>query len=385
MASVPVDGPKQAPGETSRGVRVDSSDSADRGSPSRRLRSLDALRGIAAMLVVIGHSVEMGVRELPLGSAGRVAIEAVTVEYMNLGRVGVVAFFLLSGYVVPFSFSHVRPVRSFLIARLFRLYPAYWASMLAAIALALILSSGPPSAVQILANATMVQKMLGQPDLIPVYWTLFYELLFYAACLGAFLIGKMESPQYLASVVVGLMTVGLAVAFARYAGVTSSAPIGVPMFLGIMHLGTLARLSDRGDVAGAHRHYRIALVAVLLCVGPITALGFIPHGYSERLIASVAGLYAGLALFLPLRRSELVCRPLFLWLGLISYSLYLIHPLVLDLVVAVVREAQPWLRIVIIVVMVPLGAMLFAAVLQRYVEVPANRLGKQVRIRAAAA
>ena len=50
---------------------------------------------------------------------------------INAGRLGVVLFFAISGFVVPFSIklAHRYPVREFLVTRFFRLYPAYWLSI----------------------------------------------------------------------------------------------------------------------------------------------------------------------------------------------------------------------------------------------------------------
>ena len=50
---------------------------------------------------------------------------------INAGRLGVVIFFAISGFVISFSIklAHRYPVREFLTTRFFRLYPAYWLSI----------------------------------------------------------------------------------------------------------------------------------------------------------------------------------------------------------------------------------------------------------------
>jgi peptidoglycan/LPS O-acetylase OafA/YrhL len=355
-----------------------------RDHPAHRLQALDAIRGIAAFVVVLGHSIEQAIRFMPPTGALRPVLEAVFIEYLNLGRIGVVAFFLLSGYVIPFSFSHDRPVRSFLIARFFRLYPAYWVSGAGAIMLALVLTGALPPARQILANITMVQAVLGQKDLIGVYWTLFYELLFYALCLGAFLAGRMESPGYLLVAVAGLSAAGVGAAILRRMG-GPGVPIGIPMFLAIMHLGTMARLADRGDKPGAGRLFRTGLAIVLVTAGPISAIGFIQHAGNQRLIADVTSLYVGLALFLGLRRNPGICVAPLLFLGLISYALYLVHPLALDLIVSLAARVAPGVAPVMVVALVPTLAILIATAVQRGVERPMGDLSRSVRRRAAAA
>jgi peptidoglycan/LPS O-acetylase OafA/YrhL len=346
-----------------------------------RLRSLDAIRGIAAFLVVLSHSFDLALHAMSPESAIRPVVHAAFIEYLNLGRVGVVTFFMLSGYVIPFSFAHDKPIRSFLIARFFRLYPAYWVSMAGAVILAVALTGALPATGQILANLTMAQALLGQPHLIGAYWTLFYELLFYALCMFAFINRWMESPRYLLALVVGLMLFGLAAAVMRWAGI-GNPPIGIPMFLGIMHLGTLARLSDRGDGPLARRCFAIAVAVVLLAVGPISAIGFIQRAAGERLIADVTSLYVGIAAFLLLRRNAAVCQPWLLFLGLISYSLYLFHPLTLEPLATLLVPMLPQsMRPAFILLSAPFTAILLATLMQRYVEAPGNRLGKEVRMR----
>ena len=86
-----------------------------------RIEHLDAMRGIAALLVVVQHGLE---RTTQYFDAPWIVLDAV-----NLGRFGVVLFFLISGFVIPFSFRGDQPIRNFAISRTFRLLPALWLSV----------------------------------------------------------------------------------------------------------------------------------------------------------------------------------------------------------------------------------------------------------------
>lgn len=343
-----------------------------------RLTSLDAIRGIAALAVVISHAIEEAIRLIPASSLHDI-IQSLAVDYVSLGRVGVVAFFCVSGYVIPFSFAHRRPIPSFLIARFFRLYPAYWVSIAGALAMALIVGDAFPPPAQILANITMVQVMLGQPDLIGVYWTLFYELMFYGLCLGAFIIGRMQSLPYLLAMIGGLSALGLIAALLRHTGMATGVPIGLFMFLAIMHLGTLARVSDRDATPLARRYFAIGLAIVLLTTGPIASIGFIQKASNQRIIADVTSLYIGLALFFALRRRDDLATVPLLFLGKISYSLYLMHPLCLVGFVAVGHMLPQPAASLYVLIAVPVASILLAAITQRLVEDPSNRFGRQTR------
>jgi len=343
-----------------------------------RLTSLDAIRGIAALVVVMGHSIDEAVR-LIQSPAVHDVLQSLSIDYISLGRIGVVAFFCVSGYVIPFSFAHKRPVPSFLIARFFRLYPAYWVSMIGALLLAVALSDPFPPPAQILANITMIQLALGQPDLIGVYWTLFYELVFYGLCLGAFIIGRMQSPPYLLAMIAGLSALGLVAAVLRHSGMATGVPIGLFLFLAIMHLGTLARVSDRDATPQARRHFAIGLAIILVTTGPIAGIGFIQKAANQRLVADILSLYVGLALFFALRRRDDLATTPLLFLGRISYSLYLMHPLCLVALVAVGHMLAPPFGALFIVLSVPVASILLSTVTQHFVEEPSNQFGKRLR------
>jgi peptidoglycan/LPS O-acetylase OafA/YrhL len=88
----------------------------------RRIGSLDALRGVAALAVVIGHALPMGLPQVP------------PVVAVALGRVSVIAFFVLSGFVLSLPYFDGRPLPypAFVVRRLCRIYLPYAAVMFAA-------------------------------------------------------------------------------------------------------------------------------------------------------------------------------------------------------------------------------------------------------------
>ncbi len=96
---------------------------AQRGEPFgvTRLAFLDAVRAVAALFVVLEHVGEL----FP-------TVRAVLIHDMNLGRAGVFSFFIVSGFVIPFSLERSNSLRKFWINRIFRLYPIYWGSLAAA-------------------------------------------------------------------------------------------------------------------------------------------------------------------------------------------------------------------------------------------------------------
>ena len=89
----------------------------------------------------------------------------VTHQYVNIGRFGVVAFFLVSGYIIPFSLERGGSVRRFAVGRFFRLYPLYWVSLVAILVIyqfqhdALDAGLPDPHVLHAVVNFTMIQEL----------------------------------------------------------------------------------------------------------------------------------------------------------------------------------------------------------------------------------
>ncbi|GAA2321424.1 acyltransferase [Streptomyces kunmingensis] len=146
-----------------------------------RLRALDGLRLIAALMVAAYH---YGGRDGDIakawGSSPQTQFPTVH-EWFAYGPLGVQIFFVISGFVICMS-GWGRPLRSFFASRVSRLMPSYWA----AIILVTLIFALPPVAYaavspsDALLNLTMLQQPLGADRVLGVCWTLWVELRFYA-------------------------------------------------------------------------------------------------------------------------------------------------------------------------------------------------------------
>jgi peptidoglycan/LPS O-acetylase OafA/YrhL len=157
-------------------------------SNPNRLLELDALRGIAALLVVLYHFSQ--------DINGKIDF--------HWGVTGVDLFFMISGFVIPLTLKHTKNWKTFLVNRFSRLYPTYWACVTIKAVLLLVFGEMVRSKLLIgyLANMTMVQLYVGQPDLDPTYWTMVVELLFYLYMLFVFLTKKTDQAEQIS---VGLL------------------------------------------------------------------------------------------------------------------------------------------------------------------------------------
>ncbi|RZL85717.1 MAG: acyltransferase, partial [Sphingomonas sp.] len=232
-----------------------------------RIEALDGLRGLAALLVVFQHVAEgiLKMHTLPpdFERAGRLLLG----ETFNFGRFGVALFFLLSGFVIPFSFSTDRPLHRFVISRVFRLYPAYWLSLGFALLVLHAIGVRVPAPGVIAANLTMMQKYLGQPDVVAAYWTLATELAFYAMAAGLVAGGRLRTPGVLTGSIAALLATAVLLALASPL-VGRRLPADLPLHLGLMLLGTILRLAMLEGDPIARRLARRMIVTFLI-VAPV--------------------------------------------------------------------------------------------------------------------
>jgi peptidoglycan/LPS O-acetylase OafA/YrhL len=91
---------------------------------------IHALRAVAATLVVITHAAYVA----------NDSAEVVVAPYVAYGRIGVILFFAISGFVI--ALQRQKPVGVFIVHRLLRIYPSYWIALLTA-ALGFIWSGVP--------------------------------------------------------------------------------------------------------------------------------------------------------------------------------------------------------------------------------------------------
>jgi peptidoglycan/LPS O-acetylase OafA/YrhL len=151
------------------------------------------LRGLAVVAVIIVHwcGVYWYARETvasyihaPLveGPSSRM-IQWLTIPTFNYGPFGVSIFFLISGFVIPFSLARLAPGK-FLIARFLRIYPTYIAASLIMLGLVYLSSvywgkefSMPLD--RFVENLLLLQGNFGSPTIDLVNWTLSIEIKFY--------------------------------------------------------------------------------------------------------------------------------------------------------------------------------------------------------------
>lgn len=345
-----------------------------------RLAWLDVLRGIAALAVVFDHQ----------STHLLAGLHYHVYRWVDAGDYGVFVFFMISGYIVPSSLERKGSVRTFWVSRLFRLYPLY----LLAIGLAVLLWSighgslrgadGDPET-SFLAQLLMMSNVLAGPNVPNVVWSLSYEMVFYLVLTALFIAGvhkrsgryalafggaalllggvlpqqyfshQLSSPRLIAVVADLLLIVGLTVAVVlrgmpRLVGAALTGAVAVLLLafnggwiypweglaiLGLMFTGTALYRAEQGQYPWPR-----AIAVAVATIGMGIAAG-LWHSHAWHMSAEaellwerrwffaffLAGLTFGVGLLL---RRVRVPRWL-AWPGLISYSIYLLHPLLIEM------------------------------------------------------
>ncbi len=155
------------------------------GPAAENLALIQVFRGIAALAVALHHSAHR-VQALPDVVGAVQPFWLGRFVNMEVGAVGVDLFFVISGFIMTYTTPRAAAPRPgpFLRRRFIRIYPLYW--ICSFIALAVLASRwvqgmkyGPLAIAQsLLLYPTLYQDSV-RPVLLPQGWTLIYEVIFY--------------------------------------------------------------------------------------------------------------------------------------------------------------------------------------------------------------
>ena len=349
----------------------------------RRLAWLDAMRGFAALCVVFDH----------MGGLVLQRPHDIVYRVLDTGQYGVFVFFLVSGYIIPASLERKGSVRGFWVSRVFRLYPLYIVAIALAL-LAFKTGFGAIHGAEnapktwIYSVPFMMSNMLDGTNVPNVIWTLSFEMVFYllltalftfrahrhsgayavAAALAALVLGGLLTTSSLnhlhvlghwtgdrriailadAGIFVGLALAVTGRARLRAVGVVLAAGTGLVLLLfntsypgpctglvilALMFTGTMLYRAEQGQLAWRHA---LTIAGVVLVLAIAAGLWHGPGGwtpgnltqYRIQWIACLVLAGATFALGMALRHKRV---PGWLaWLGLVSYSVYLLHPIILN-------------------------------------------------------
>lgn len=147
-----------------------------------RIIFLDYMRVIAFTLVVIGHQFNNELRKMAADVSTHTTLRtlySIMADASAGGAMGVVIFFLVSGYIITYVLQNERPLE-FYLKRIFRIYPLYIFAVFCEIALQLYNGIPTPPLTVIIPRLLLIGDFFDTPlALGEVEWTLRVEILFY--------------------------------------------------------------------------------------------------------------------------------------------------------------------------------------------------------------
>jgi peptidoglycan/LPS O-acetylase OafA/YrhL len=235
---------------------------------SSRLAYVDALRLLAAGLVLFQHLVQRHPSwwSTPLVQLGP-------------GVAGVVLFFLISGFVIPFSVRSGLHLRGFMIRRVMRIYPLFL------VALAIIAIGGftgwlaewsdlrSAQPLRWIGNLLLVQDFFGIKPLLGVSWTLIIELAWYALFAAALVLFKARAALILAIAV----PAGLLALAALSLALDTRIPLGRPAMIYAAVLGYQTYLYSSGALSARGLGAAIAAFLAVTWLTNYIAFGVFSH------------------------------------------------------------------------------------------------------------
>ena len=282
-------------------------------APMKTIASIQHLRALACMAVVVFHATE------DLGGP------------LDIGQTGVDLFFVISGFIMwTLAATRESTPKVFLWRRIARIVPLYWLVTLAIF----VKCATAPGAATPFTTANLIDSLLFIPyrsddgNILPVLypgWTINYEMFFYMLMTAALFLRSAWRLPVLAATLVGLAVSGAVFHPASAIGQTYTSAITLEFLFGVV----VARLW----LAGRRISPRIG--AALCGLGlAILGIGYatlpLPHYQAWRFLE--AGVPALLIVLGALACEAVLPRMRLLKsIGDGSYAIYLVHASVLNL------------------------------------------------------
>lgn len=334
--------------------------------------SIQYLRGIAAILVVLSHIAWKNIQ------AGGDTMH----WWHEAGSFGVDIFFIISGFIMVYITQNMHQkhqgVRTFIKKRFVRIVPLYWFYTLIALTIFILMPERVNSGggeTQILKSFFLFPLASSESYLVGVGWTLHYEFLFYILFAFGLLLSRTAGNIAVA------LTILVSVSYASFLSMDGMGYIANSFLNDIFFEFALGMLLFH--IINNLKRFHISLSFLLIAIGLVqfyylhtggsfTGIHHIDTGISAFLICF--GVIS-LEYFLVKKEIKLLTK-----LGDSSYSLYLLHPFVLVAVVMVNDKFQhiiPQNQIFLIVMMLVVS-LISGYISHRYIEKNLIRVSKKI-------
>jgi peptidoglycan/LPS O-acetylase OafA/YrhL len=365
-----------------------SAPSLNRVDPGTEL-FIDALRGVAALLVFAAHAFDLAISRVHGWSFGEnPAFWRVIRTVFGTGEQWVWCFFVISGFCIHLSIARgLRQgrfrVMPYILARMTRIYPLFLAGLALAVVTYLVVPriggfDGPAPERQFWATLLSLQIFTNTFPSYEASWSLSCEMIFYAAWPALLLVARLSArPAYWIGMIGSLLAVAaILILWSRYRELEGRAFVG-----GIFTLSALFPLWlcgawlaaewDRLSSRVTRRLWLGGMAGLAAAMAFLWVLRYQQFPVWSVLVCSWIALPGIFLLIAGARHARLdaapeqvraACR----WLGQLSYPCYVLHVqlqlLVDHFVVALLPElwaAMPMVRVAVYfaVILPPLALM----------------------------
>jgi peptidoglycan/LPS O-acetylase OafA/YrhL len=369
-----------------------------------KIQFADTLRGVAAIVVMWWHYVGFwinrddiaNISNFPPLPSGEPATPHALVYFASAypfaaAEFGVALFFLVSGFVIPFSFAGYSRC-GFLVARILRLYPTYMigfgVTLLALAASGWVYGRPFPYA----ARAVFIHAFPGlrdiawSPHIDYVVWTLEVEVKFYLVCL---LLAPFLRLGRLLVFTAPVAATALCVAFVVWLPTPEAMPalggngvivwrvmwafmFAAPMIV-FMFIGVAIHYLFRGLLSLTTAVGLVALLFALFCAIPTARLyGANFADYAPTSFGAAVAVF-GVSAALPAR---FFTWRVLSWAAAISYPLYVVHAIGGYILLRMLAGAG--IHPLICMVLTVAAALATASIIHMLVELPTHKLGRRL-------
>ena len=340
---------------------------------NERIRELDAFRGIAALGVCVFHLT------MRYSIAGK--------YFFSMGCMGVDMFFIVSGFVIFMTVEKSKSWETFAWNRFARLYPAYWFCVTLTAILFVVKNKFliPDTNHQVtshffiryLANMTMFQHYFKQGDIDSPYWTLIIEIVFYIFIAIMLITRKLK---YISEVgfVLALFSACYSFNFISTNNFFIKMTVALPLinYFPLFFAGIILYKMKFEKVTAIRLGLYIATL-IFQCM-------LFSHCYRNNDVIDIYQYTGGLLfiyssfLLLLFGKLRFLLNPVNLWLGKISYSLYLFHQFIgIDILMPglmIYLKLNFWISACMSLIIL----LILATLINKYIEIPGRNYLKLI-------
>lgn len=338
-----------------------------------KIISIQALRGIAVLLVLLFHLVTI---EQKYGRSLNILP-----NFLNFGMLGVDLFFVISGFVMVVvtrgRFLNIKHAMHFLYHRASRIYPTYWVYSLLVLGVFLfkpiLVNSSQGNEVNIVASFLLLPS--DKLPLVMVGWTLIHEMYFYSVY---FFILLFFSEENLVNALVLWATAIIGANFSLELNAPFEKLVFHPLTIEFI-FGCFIAIYYFRENNKILRNYLLLSVAAAGFIASIYGQnlyhyyteGIDPKGWWRILIFGLPALLIVFC-FINAERNGFVFNSALVKIGDASYSIYLSHILTLSVVGRIwsgFSIDSTWDNFIMIPVLI-ISAIIVGMLSYRYIEKP---------------